>query len=211
MTCILPRPFLALGLTTILACAASAEDKPSAEEQLRALIPQATSIHKVVFEKIATGAEAPTKESFDEFSLTAALMSLATNPRGEVEGEGGFQYLSERGVPKAAEIASEMYHTIGAGRFRVTTKPVTMIQANRISDFKVSIDGDNAVGSFAFHVPKLYEGQVRFTAAKEENGWQFKSFDMPGVNVHVALDEEGCWQDASKQEAEPTIKEVTKQ
>ena len=209
MTCILPRPFLALGLATILACAASAEDEPSAEEQLRALIPQATSIHKVVFEKIATGTEAPTKESFDEFSLTAALMSLTTNPRDEVEGGGSFRYLSERGIPKAAEIASEMYHTIGAGRFRVTTKPVTMIQAHRITDFKVSTEGDNAVGSFAFHVLKLYDGQVRFTAAKEENSWQFKSFDMPGVNVHVALDEEGHWQDVAKQEADSTDAKAT--
>jgi hypothetical protein len=93
-----------------------------------------------------------------------------------------------------------MYHTIGAGRLRVTTKPVTLIQANRIKDFKASIEGDNATGTFAFHVPKLYEGKAKFTATKGKDGWEMQSFEMPSVNIHVARDKEGHWQDVAKQE-----------
>lgn len=186
-----------------------AEDAPPAEEQLKALIPRATSINAREFEKLATDTKSPTKESFSEYSLSAAIMCLSVDRTQEVAGQDDFHYITGKDkTPKPARLAGEMYRVIGAGRFRWVIKPVTVIHAERITDFTAKINGDKATGTFAFRVPDLYEGKAKFTATKKKDGWEMQAFAMPGVKIHVARDDAGKWRDVSEDEAHDAAKKA---
>lgn len=175
----LPRPEL------------TAQEEATVEEQLRRQIPSATAIDRQVFEKIARAAEAPNRDTFDSHSLTAELMFL--NHKTAQDSQGQFRFLTEGRMPKPAEFAQEMYRSIGGGRFRIVTHPVTMIQAERITGLEAEVDGNTATGSFEFHVPELYEGKADFTAEKSGGEWRFTRFQMPKLDIDIRSDESGHW------------------
>lgn len=169
----------------------SAQEEASVEQQLRRLIPAATAIDRQVFEKIASSLVAPSRDSFKSDSLTAELMFL--NQKTAQDSEGHFRYLTEGRMPKPTQFAREMYRSIGKGRFRIVTHPVTMIQAERITKLEADVDGNTATGSFEFHVPELYEGKADFTAEKRDDDWRLTRFQMPKLDIDIRSDESGRW------------------
>lgn len=168
-----------------------AQEDASVIDQLRRQIPSATSISRDLFENIARASEAPKREAFKNRSLTAELMFLSHKT---VQGSGGqFRYLTESRMPKPTQFAQEMYRSIGKGRFRIVTHPVTMIQAERITKLEADVDGNRATGSFEFRVPELYEGKADFTAEKRGDDWTFTRFEMPNLKIDIRSDESGHW------------------
>lgn len=169
----------------------SAQEERSVAEQLRRQIPSATAIDRKVFESIARSSESPKRDFFKNHSLTAEVMFL--NRQTVRDSDGQFRYLTEGKMPKPSQFTREMYRSIGKGRFRMVTHPVTMIQAERITKIKADVDGNRATGSFEFHVPELYEGKANFTAKKIDDEWRFKRFRMPKLEIDIRSDESGHW------------------
>ena len=170
-----------------------AEDAPKIDQRFRVLISAASAIDREVFEKIATSTTGPTADSFDEPSLSAELMMLAIKPpKTDADNLLQFRFLTER-IPRPNEIAGEMYRSIGGGNLRLVYRPVTMIQAERITRCEATVEGTKATGSFDFHVPKLYEGSADFTAEKVDDQWRIVEFQMQTVGIHIVRDSAGKW------------------
>lgn len=190
---------LAFAGQLVLPSSAHAQAQKRLEQQFRSLIPQASSMDRKQFEKLAKSPNVPKKEERASTSLSTELLFLNTqkikNPKS------GFHYLT-KGPPQPVLIAREMYRTIGVGRLAIVTHPVTMIQANRITRCDVKVSGENAKGTFAFNVPKLYEGQTEFSAVNVKGKWVINEFRMAGVQVHVRLNKKGQWENVPAKKAD---------
>ncbi len=184
-----------LPMIGLFACGAvlSAAETPSDDEQIRSLIPEATAIERGVWERINRHAEAPTKESFNDHSLSAELLLLDDKTVQNSNGE--YRYLTG-GLPKPSQFWKEISRVIIAGQVRVYPRPITMIHAERITAFDADVEGDSATGSFKFRVPDLYEGQASFAATRNSSKWQITEISMPGVGIHIARDAKGRWRRA---------------
>ncbi len=187
--------YIVLGclLLTTIDLLQAEETKSDAEETLRRLIPHASAMDRATFEKMAKPNETPTKESFNDRSLTAELLVLDYDQVQKSKGD--FRYLT-KGPPPPNLLAKEMYRSIGVGKNRVPTAPVTLIHANRITKYEVTIEGTQATGDFEFRVPELCEGQAEFAAEKFDTGWQIVEFRMPGLGLAIRRDEAGSWRRA---------------
>lgn len=180
-----------------------AEENPKIDERFRKLISAATAIDRNEFEAIMRSANAPTAESFEEHSLTAALMLHKIRPL-EVKSAQQFRYLSEGGS-RPTELVKEMYRPVGAGNVVLFVPPVTMIHSERITRCEASAEGKTARGSFDFRVPDLYEGSADFVAKKKgEDSWQMVEFQMRTIGIHVARDAEGKWRRVDSTEEHKT-------
>lgn len=176
-----------------------AEETTKIDERFRKLIPAATAIDRKEFEAITRSPNAPTAKSFDQHSLTAALMLHKIRP---LEGKSAeqFRYLND-GPPRPIKIAQEMYRPVGAGNVVLFVPPVTMIQSERITRCEAKLEGKTARGSFDFRVPDLYEGSADFVAKKkDDDGWQMVEFQMKTIGIHVARDAEGKWRRVNSKE-----------
>ena len=176
-------------------------DEPEIDQRFRHLIPAATAIDRADFEKIARSPSTPTADSFQQQSLSAVLMILPIMPVGEDETEKRqFRMLQPT---KPAELAREMYRSIGAPRLGVVYRPITMIHSERITRCQAKITNDKATGSFDYRVPDLYEGSADFVAKKQGDGWKMVEFQMKTMGVHVVRDKQGKWrrvkEDADKE------------
>ncbi|WP_166830600.1 ABC transporter permease [Thalassoroseus pseudoceratinae] len=167
-----------------------AADIPNDDAQIRGLLPAATAIEQEVWVRLTRHAEAPTKESFNDHSLSAELLLLDDKTVQDSNGE--YRYLAE-GLPKPSQLWKEISRVIVAGPVRVYPRPITMIHAERITAFNANVEGDSATGSFKFRVPDLYEGQASFTAIRHSSKWQITEMSMPGVGIHIARDATGRW------------------
>ncbi len=174
-----------------------AAEAPSDEEQIRGLIPRATAIDREVWEKITRASQTPTMESFNDRSLSAELFLL--DDKTAENSNGTFRFLGER-LRRPDKLVKEMSPGIDDGRSRVDAKPITMIHAERITSFLVTIDGDKATGSLKFRVPELYEGQANFVATRNSSKWQIIEMSMPKVGIHIARDATGRWRRVEAQE-----------
>jgi hypothetical protein len=173
--------------------AARAEDAAQIDQRFRTLISAASAIDREVFEKIATLSTSPTADSFNEQSLSAELMMLPFKPAEQAGDEPlQFRFLTDR-QPKPAEIAREMYRAIGGANLRLVYRPVTMIQAERITRCEAKVEGQQATGSFDFRVPKLYEGSADFSATKVGDDWRIDEFKMKTIGIHIKQDASGKW------------------
>lgn len=167
-----------------------AQEETSAEQQLRRLIPSATAMDRKLLETMATSQVAPKVSDYNDHSLTFTL--FATSFETAQKSGGQFRYLTDK-TPKPNLMAKEMYRSIGGGRFRIVTHPVTMIQLNRITKFDVQVEGRSASGTFEFHVPELYEGKADFTAEQTVDKWRITRLQMPKLEIDLKSDESGQW------------------
>ena len=160
--------------------------------EIMKLIPEASAMARQDMEKLARSPTAPKALEIVEKSLT--LMLLALEPKDDNQAKEQFQLIA-KGISRPTEIVQEIY----SGReFPEGTKPgglVTLIHADRITDFTCEADGDTATGAVSFEVPKLYQGKVNYLARRRNGKWEIEEFMMPAYDVHIVRDEKGIWID----------------
>ena len=168
--------------------------KPGGEEaiakQIRMQIPAVTAISAKTFRVIAQAAAMPKMSAFRNQSVTAVLMF--SSPK-DAEAAGKHFRSLKRGLAKPAELAEEIYRTVGVGKLRVRVAPCTLIHAERITDFTCKVSGEIATGSVSFRVPDLYEGKIDYVARRKGTAWQIEEFKLPGYGKNVVRDATGLW------------------
>ena len=185
----------------LLACAMLATDataqttnkkKPTDAEEIRKLVPFAAGMKLGDMDKLATATTSPKPSDLKSKTLTLMLLTVKVNEDDEkARAEFRFQGVNS---PKPSELAEEINRSVrGAGRFRFALGPVTMIHADRITDFTCKVDGDSAKGTVSFKVPKLYQGKVNYVARRKNEKWRLEEFTMPAYKIHLVLGDKGMW------------------
>ncbi len=171
-------------------------------DAIRSLIPQAAGMRmadvSAWWKALAVLAESPTTPKLAEIeaacphkSLTLFLFTL--RPGGGKEAEDQFRYLA-RGVPPASAMVAEMRRPLGElGDDRQNSGMLTLVHADRITDFVCAIHDDTASGSVSFEVPGLYQGKTRFLARRREGKWRIEEFCMPAYQLDVVRNAQGVW------------------
>ena len=159
--------------------------------EIKKLVPAASAMTKADFEKLAHSETSPKASDVEDKSLT--LMLLTLKMRDDVTARAQFRYLAQ-GPIKMSDLVAEIYRTLNLGRTRVLLAPVTMLQANRITELTCAVEGDTAKGTIAFEVPKLYAGKVDYVARKAGGKWRIEEFHVPAYEIHVMLGKSGKWE-----------------
>jgi len=66
--------------------------------------------------------------------------------------------------------------------------PYTFVHADRINDIDCKVEGDEAVGTFWFLVPKLYQGRIDYRAKMTDSKWSITEFILPAHEIHLIRD-----------------------
>jgi len=178
--------------------------KNAAAEQIRRLIPRAAGVPMAVFEKIARSPTTPKLSDFDDQALTIAL--LFEPPVQTKAARKEFRSLRDpAAMAKPAELAQEIAGPrwiTGSKIARKLLRPyATMIHADRITGVTCKVEGEQATGTVAFRVPKLYEGKIPYVARRKDGDWRIVEFRLPCHGFRVVRDAEGKWK---REELKPT-------
>jgi len=148
--------------------------------KLRSLVPYASAMKQTDFTKLAASAR---PREIEDRSLTLQILATKTADATPAQLKE-FRYLD--GVPKPSQLVDEI-HRVAVSLLgkRVLKGPVTIIHADRITDFTAKIEGNEATGVVSFHVPKLYEGKVNYRAKKNEENWRIIEFHLPANDIHI--------------------------
>jgi WD40 repeat protein len=157
--------------------------------QIRKLIPDASAISREDFEQLASSPRQPKASDVEEKSLT--LMVCALTPKDVEEGQREFRFLVQSPTP--AMIGAEFYRRSPEGI--EPGGPVTLIHADRITDFTCEVHDNTATGAVSFEAPKLYQGKVNYVARRREDKWQIEEFTMPAYDIHLVRDAKGAWRE----------------
>jgi hypothetical protein len=162
---------------------------PAAE--IKQLIPAAAAISLRDMDALAKSSAAPKPADVESKSLTLMLLSLKVSDDEKAREE--FRFLTE-GTPQPSRLAEEIYRNVrGRGPLRFAFGPVSMIQADRITDCTCNADGDKATGVVSFTVPELYQGKVQYSARREKGKWRIVEFRMPANGIRIVRMDDGKW------------------
>lgn len=185
-----------LGLMVVAGLTVRADEAPSDADQIKALIPVQTAIDRRDFEKVALAQSLPKASQFKDQSLSWVLFCTDSDQLKDAGDQ--FRYVGRPAI-RPSTLAREMYRSIG--NTRILTAPVTMIHADRITEFEVNVVDDRATGTFAFEVPDLYEGKADFVANRRNGFWLIDELMMPKLKIHIVRDAEGVWSHKMTEEA----------
>jgi hypothetical protein len=165
---------------------------------IRALIPAATAMQPadlLSFEEVRRSTSTPPPSALEyackNKSLTLILFTL--QPGEDEATRTEFEYLKplfETNQVMGQEMARGA-QLVDADRKK---GPITLLHADRITDFTCTADGKHAArGAISFEVPDGYRGQVQFSARRADQKWQIHQFQLPAYGINLILDENGVW------------------
>jgi hypothetical protein len=159
--------------------------------RIKALIPAATAMPQEYWDKTANS-DTPLKASdIDERPLTTMLLTFGPKARPRTkEAKEEFGGIDGRPM-KASSYREEIS--------RRTDGLVTLVHADRITEFTCEVDGDTAKGTVAFEVPELYRGKFEYVARRSRGNWAITETAMPANGIHVVRDQQGKWKELNRE------------
>ncbi len=163
-------------------------------ESVKKLVPVAAAMSTDDWNRLATSANPPTSNDFDNQCLTLLhlTLSLSTPPAGNKTAQDTFRCLTG-GPPKPASLIGEIQRTVSVGPLHGRSGLVTSLHYERITRCTCDVDGDVARGIVAFSVPELYAGKVGYVATRQDGQWNITEFDLAGYGIKTVLGEDGIW------------------
>lgn len=161
------------------------------ERDIRALIPAAAAIPRSDLEKLLN-VNGLDPDKIENRTLTLVL-GLGTTPRRDRDAQRQFRHLVARLSP--LQLTRELGRLSGNRPNSV----ITMIHADRITEFTCEIDGESATGEVAFQAPELFAGRVEYVALKEDDRWRITEFLVPAYEIHLQREEDGTWADVESE------------
>ncbi len=161
------------------------EDNPAAAT-IRRLLPTAAGFPATDMARIAISPATPRASDLEDKALSVMAMTYKVYCPDLYEAhEEEFQF-DMIATPQASDLAQELSRNRYLGC-------VSMIHADRITDFACEVDGDTAKGSLSFKVPGLYRGKVQYVAEQVDGRWQIKEFHLPIHRWKFVRTEAGLW------------------
>ena len=164
------------------------ETPPPVAEQIKRLVPEASSMSIAELARVASMGGTPAK--LENQSLTAVLLWRRPEDAG-----GPKRHLRLlKGRPKPTALLGEAYRRVRLAAMQIPAVPyVTVIHADRITGCTCRVDGDAATGTVTFRAPELYEGEVDYLARKKGEAWQIVEFRLPDCGIRVVRTAKGSW------------------
>lgn len=181
---------------------ANEDNRPHDADAIRALIPRAAGLTDEEFsewmEELDVVSRSATTPKPAEIEFASRQKSLTVilyvgRPGFFGEGQSQFQYLKPEVAPASAMVAEMRRKSPGDVSSRDDPGGVTLIHADRITDFTCEIEGDTATGTVSFEVPELYRGKVDYMAHRNDGKWRITEFSMPAFAVRLVCDKKGIW------------------
>ncbi len=191
----------ALSVALLSNAGIGADDKAN----IRALIPASSAMSKKDFDRLAMLA-APALAQFDDKSLTVVMLMQMGKRSDDKEKQKEFQLLGE-GAARPDVLAGEISRPVRIGGLTISKGPITIIHADRITDFTCRIKDNTATGTVSFKLPKICQGKVRYVARRTGDTWRIEEFIMPAHKIHVIRNPKGKWVTKDSEKEKPAVKE----
>jgi hypothetical protein len=179
---------LALSQVVFTGCSGKEEEKANKDketdaqvaEQIKDLIPEASSSPTKEWQLIGAASAPPSIEKIKNQSLSLVLMCL---PSPTKDNETFVLDMKEVNPARLVAVL-ERSKDKGYG---------TLLQPEYLTECKCTVDRNKAVGTIAFRAEGLYHGKVEFSATRKDGSWRIEEFRLPAFKKQIRLGADGLW------------------